>query len=305
MSCHRRALSTVMSTISAICLTQLFAWSSSIAAASEKPAAAIRVAGPPKSISRDLVGIFFEDINYSADGGLYAELVQNRSFEYQALDRNEWHPLSYWEKYAPNDAPGTLRVADAHPIHQNNPHYLVVETQRQGAPFGLRNEGWDGIPVVEGKQYRFSIFARQLYTGRRWGADQPSKGPARLTARLESREGSTLGEASLDISSREWERSEVVITATAAAPNARLIVAVETFGAVAIDEVSLFPVETFRGRTNGLRADLAQTIADLEPKFVRFPGGCLVHGYGLGNMYRWKDSIGPVEQRRTQPNIWG
>jgi alpha-L-arabinofuranosidase len=260
---------------------------------------------PGNAISPDLFGIFFEDINYAADGGLYAELVQNRSFEYQATEQLEWTPMTSWEFTTRNDGRGGIRIADAVPVHPNNPHYAVVDVQQPGGGVGLVNSGFDGFAVQAGAHYDFSIFARQLYTGNRWGGNKTLGEPAQLSVRLETKAGEVVAETTLKISGRDWQQAAAVLTATKSDASARLAVLVQTKGAVAMDEISLFPRETFKHRANGLRADLAQSIADLHPKFVRFPGGCLVHGHGLGNMYRWKDSIGPVEQRRGQPNLWG
>ncbi|MBN2181417.1 MAG: hypothetical protein JW715_05850 [Sedimentisphaerales bacterium] len=278
---------------------------SAVFAQSPVAVVSIDLAQPGKSISPDLLGIFFEDINYAADGGLYAEMVQNRSFEYQATERLDWTPLTAWELVRYDGGRGSLKITDAVPLHPNNARYVVVETQQPGGGVGLANSGFDGIPIKSGEQYDFSVFARQLYTGNRWGGPGVLEGPAKLVVRLEDAERKVLGEASFEISGRDWQRLAGTITAAGTYPAARLVVLSLTRGGIALDEISLFPRKTFKGRRNGLRADLAQAIADLKPKFVRFPGGCLVHGYGLGNMYRWKDSIGPIEQRRGQPNIWG
>lgn len=265
----------------------------------------VNLSQPGKAISPDLIGIFFEDLNYAADGGLYAELVQNRSFEYSPVERNEWTPLTAWEQVARDAARGSLKIADAVPVHPNNRHYLVIETGDPRGGFGLMNSGFDGIVIRAGEQYDFSVFGRQLFLGNRWGNNGRLDSPTKLTVRLETKTGELLGETSLEISGREWKRATATLTATKSDDAARLIVLCHTKGAIAVDEISLFPHKTFKNRPNGLRADLAQTIADLKPKFMRFPGGCLVHGYGLGNIYRWQDTLGPVEQRRGQPNLWG
>ena len=266
---------------------------------------AIDVAQPGKAISPDLLGVFFEDINYSADGGLYAELVQNRSFEYQATEQLSWTPMTSWELSQRDGGRGSLAIATAVPVHPNNPHYVVVETQQPGAGVGLINSGFDGIAIQAGEQYDFSMFGRQLFTGNHWGGNGVLASPARFVIRLEGKDGAVLGETTLDVSGRDWQRVATTITVTNSDSAARLAVLSLTKGGVALDEISLFPHQTFKNRANGLRADLAQAIADLQPKFMRFPGGCLVHGHGLDNLYRWKDSIGPVEQRRGQPNLWG
>jgi len=265
----------------------------------------IRADQPGKKISPDLFGIFFEDINYAADGGLYAELVQNRSFEYQATEQLNWTPMTSWEQTTRDGGRGSLSIADAVPVHPNNPHYVVVETQQPGAGVGLVNSGFDGIAVQAGEPYDFSVFARQLFTGNHWGGKGVLESAARLVVRLETRDRAALGEATLEVSGRDWQRLSATITATNTDSAARLVVLSLTKGGVALDEISLFPRKTFKNRANGLRADLALAIADLKPKFMRFPGGCLVHGGGLGNMYRWQDSIGPIEQRRGQRNLWG
>lgn len=258
-----------------------------------------------KAISPDLMGIFFEDINYAADGGLYAELVQNRSFEYRATEQLNWNPMTAWELTTREGGRGSLRIADAVPVHPHNPYYVVVETQEPGAGVGLVNSGFDGIAIQAGEAYDFSVFARQLFTGNRWGGKGVLEGAAKFVVQLETKDRAVLGATTLELSGRDWQRIAASITATNTDSAARLVVISLTKGGVALDEISLFPRKTFKGRANGLRADLAQAIADLNPKFMRFPGGCLVHGHGLGNMYRWKDSIGPIEQRRGQPNLWG
>lgn len=255
-----------------------------------------------KPISPDLVGIFFEDLNYAADGGLYAELIQNRSFEYSPLSRREWHNLTSWE-LVPRGGRGSLSPEGAFPLHSNNPHYAVLEHFDPGE-LAIINAGYDGIVVREGESYNFSFFARHLYTGGRWDAHK-STAPLPLVLRLETPTGLVLAETSFSIGVPEWVRFNATLTPSATANDARLVLVARERGGMALDEVSLFPAKTFLNRPNGLRADIAQTIADLKPKFVRFPGGCLVHGNGLPNLYNWKDTIGPVEQRRQQPNLWG
>ncbi|WP_423442711.1 alpha-L-arabinofuranosidase C-terminal domain-containing protein [Limisphaera sp. VF-2] len=260
---------------------------------------------PGKPISTNLIGVFFEDINYAADGGLYAELVQNRSFEYQPTARPDWTALTAWETVRCDGAEGSVVVADAFSIHPNNPHYVVLETRQPGRGFGLRNRGYDGIAVEAGKPYDFSLWGRQLFTGNRWGNSGVLDGPAEFTVLLQDSRDEVLASATVAIRGREWHRATATLVPSRSESEARLVLLSHTRGGVAVDEISLFPRATFKNRRNGLRADLAQAIADLKPRFVRFPGGCLVHGYGLNNMYRWPRTIGPVEQRRSQPNLWG
>jgi len=257
---------------------------------------------PGKAISPDLVGVFFEDLSYAADGGLYAELVQNRSFEYSTLSRPEWNNLSAWE-VAERGGRGGLSLDAAFPLHRNNPHYAVLEL-RQAGDLALLNAGFDGIPVRAGESYELSFFARRLYTGGRWDGKK-SSAPLPLLARLEGKDGTVLAETAFEIAADQWLRLSAALVPSASVDDARLVLVARDRGGLALDEISLFPRNTFRGRPNGLRADLAQAIADLKPKFMRFPGGCLVHGNGVPNFYRWQDTIGPVEQRRQQPNLWG
>lgn len=245
-----------------------------------------------KPISDMLIGAFFEDINYAADGGLYAELVQNRGFEYAPGDRGNdrnWNARTAWSV---GDEGLTLSIDTVLPIHVNNPHYAVLDVQRTGR--GLINEGFDGIVITEGDKYNFSVFART----------HAAKG-GKLTVRLIGANDEVYGEAQTKALTKDWRKLEVVITAKQTVANARLEVIPQTPGRVDLDMVSLFPQKTFKNRKNGLRPDLAQTIADLHPRFMRFPGGCVSHGDGLHNIYRWENTIGALEARKPQRNLWG
>ncbi|MGF6930175.1 alpha-N-arabinofuranosidase [Chitinophaga sp. W2I13] len=247
-----------------------------------------------KAISPDLFGIFFEDISYAADGGLYAELIQNRSFEYTPADRREWHAFTAWEYVTKGFGYGAVNVESKSPVHPNNPHYVVLTIEEPGQEgIGLQNNGFDGIAIKKGEQYNFSVFTRLL-----------SATPIPVSVQLRGRKGEVYGEVSITADAKEWKKSSGVLTAQQTDDSAVLVLVAKAKGSLAIDMVSLFPVNTFHGRTNGLRADLGQAIADLKPRFMRFPGGCLVHGDGLENMYRWKNTIGPVEERKAQRNIW-
>jgi len=246
-----------------------------------------------RKISKDLIGVFFEDINYAADGGLYAELVQNRGFEYQLSDKKgrdrSWSSLKAWHV----DGNGaTVRIETERPLHENNPHYAVLTIDQVGA--GLVNEGFDGIPVQAGEKYDVSLFARN-----------PEGGSKILLVRVIDREGRLCGEVSIQVASTDWKKYRAVLTSDTTAADAHLELVPQAAGQLALDMISLFPQKTFKGHPNGLRADLAQAIADLHPRFVRFPGGCVAHGDGLSNIYRWKNTIGPLEARKPQRNLWG
>lgn len=235
-----------------------------------------------KPISDKLMGVFFEDISYAADGGLYAELVQNRDFEYSSLDRKGWSPSTAWTSNNP------LRIETDNPLSHNNPHYVVMAADT------LVNEGWDGI-ADKGGTYHLSLFARVV--------DGKKK---RILVALTDKQGLVVAQARIDVKGNEWSRYD----ATFATPKSeewrscRLRIIGIKSKEVALDMVSLFPDSTFRHRTNGLRADLAQAIADLHPKFVRFPGGCMSHGQGLDNIYHWQETIGPLQDRKPARNIW-
>lgn len=249
-------------------------------------------ADQPKPISPDLFGIFFEDINYSADGGLYAELIQNRSFEYSFADNPDWNFFTGWELIQ-NGGKCSIGLETDSPIHPNNRHYVVLNIEADGGEVGLRNTGFDGIVIKAGESYDVSLFARQF-----------SGQIGELTVRLEGRTGELLGEAKLPKLTADWAKYSTTIKATGSDNHGRFVLLVGGSGTVALDVISLLPQKTFHNRPNGLRADLAQVIADLKPKFMRFPGGCLAHGDGLDNMCRWKDTIGPIETRKEQFNIW-
>ncbi len=259
-----------------------------------------RPAGTP--ISSELFGLFFEDINYSADGGLYAELIQNRSFEYSPTEQREWHPLSSWEYLSPGFSYGQISIETKSPVHPNNPHYLLLNIEHVGreekhsgpSGVGISNTGFDGIVVKKGERYNFSVFAKQI-----------SSSPVAVSVSLQTHKGEILAEEKISINSPEWKKYTGGLVAREATDSAKLVLLAETTGTIALDVISLFPERTFKNRPNGLRADLAQVLAEMKPRFIRFPGGCLVHGDGLGNMYRWKNTIGPIEQRVEQRNIWG
>ncbi len=250
-----------------------------------------------KKISTDLFGLFFEDINYAADGGLYAEMVQNRSFEYNPAERKEWHPLSYWEYITTGFSYGRINIETNNPVHPNNPHYVVLDIEhiyQKDGSVGIKNTGYDGMIVKAGESYHFSLFAAQLSTQ-----------PVNLIISLQTRKGKVLAESTLSTSSKNWKNYTGTFIPKESYDTASLVVSAVSEGKLALDVISLFPEKTFKNRSNGLRPDLAQLLADMKPAFIRFPGGCLAHGDGLGNMYRWKNTIGPVEQRVEQRNIWG
>ena len=232
-----------------------------------------------KPISDKLIGIFFEDISYAADGGLYAELVQNRDFEYTGRDHGGWNATTAWHSNAP------IRIYTDQPLSPNNPHYAVLTND------SLWNEGWDGIAVEMGKKYDFSMFVR---------------GKKNFVVQLLATDGTIIAKSKLKMkaTSTGWQQLSVTLTAKKSDDKARLLLLPQGKDEVAVDMISLFPQETFKNRKNGLRKDLAETIAQLKPKFVRFPGGCMSHGQGLDNIYHWQHTVGPLWDRKPDFNIW-
>lgn len=267
-----------------------------------------------KKISPDLFGLFFEDINYAADGGLYAELVQNRSFEYSPTDNRQWHSLSFWDYITPGFSYGKINVETNEPVHANNPHYIVLTIEHigtvpvnnpdqqplpasitSGRPgVGLKNSGFANTITKKGEQYNFSLFAKQI-----------SENPVDMYISLQDKKGKLLAESKLKINKKDWNKYTGSFTTTEGSDSTQIVLTAVSKGKIALDVISLFPQNTFKNRSNGLRTDLAQLLADMKPAFIRFPGGCLAHGDGLGNMYRWKTTIGPLEQRVEQKNLWG
>lgn len=250
-------------------------------------------ASKTKKISDLLLGMFFEDINYAADGGLYAELVQNRGFEYALSDKEGrdkgWNSYKAWSVTGDQ---AVFTIDSVSPVHPNNKHYAVLQISQTGA--GLANEGFDGIAVKAGEKYNFSVFART-----------PEAKKGKLNIRLTDKNGKIYGETTTKAISGDWKKYDAVITVSQTITDAKLEVVPQMTGRVELDMISLFPQKTFRGHKNGLREDLAQIIADMNPRFVRFPGGCVAHGDGLGNIYHWKNTIGPLEARKPQRNLWG
>ncbi|MET9455949.1 alpha-L-arabinofuranosidase C-terminal domain-containing protein [Streptomyces canus] len=243
-------------------------------------------------IDDTMYGVFFEDINRAADGGLYAELVQNRSFEYSTADNSSYTPLTSWTVAGAGQV-----VDDAGRLGERNRNYLSL-----GAGSSVTNAGYNtGIHLEEGKKYDFSVWAR---------ADAGTA----LTASLQDAEGTLAAAREVTVTKSGWAQYKATFTATRTGSDGRLTVA--SSAAAALDMVSLFPRDTYRGEPNGLRKDLAEKIAALQPGFVRFPGGCLVNtgsmedysaasGWQRRRSYQWKDTIGPVEQRATNANFWG
>lgn len=246
----------------------------------------------------DLFGIFFEDINHAADGGLYAELVRNRSFECCPVDNPGYSGLTAW-KPAGDIERLRLDIGEVDPAFAENPHYLVMEYTGSGEKAGVQNRGFNtGIAVEEGKKYCFTCHARG-------GSGHEEI----MSVVLCSAAGQVYAERDVALQDT-WQKYEWILEAPVTDPCARLALMMKKAGCIHVAFVSLFPVDTFRGRRNGMRKDLAELLEAMHPKFMRFPGGCLVHTGSLNrkdrdSLYRWKDTLGAVEHRPARKNRWG
>jgi alpha-L-arabinofuranosidase len=244
----------------------------------------IDAAHPDAPINPAMWGIFFEDINFGADGGLYAEMVKNRSFEFP-------DPLIGWIKISPSLAKGDLSVREDAPLTPANPHYLRVHSEGT-ALFGISNEGFRHMPVSRDETYNFSVEIRGV------------EGTPALDIQLVANDGTVLASAPLENFPTEWKQYDLVFHPKDTDWAARLNILMRGKGTVDLDMVSLFPEHTWKNRPGGLRADMAQMLADLKPGFMRFPGGCIVEGSHLDRRYQWKNTIGPVGDRHLLVNRW-
>lgn len=233
-------------------------------------------------IHSTMYGLFFEDINFGADGGLYAELVKNRSFDFPQT-------LMGWKTF------GKVEVKNDNPPFDKNPNYVVLSDPKHAHKHtGIENEGFFGMGFVKDATYRFSVWAKEENTT----ADQ------KIRVELINAKNNIIGSQELTINSTDWKKYEVIITAKETEERGRLRIFLGSKGSIALDHVSLFPTDTYKGRENGLRKDLAQALEDINPGVFRFPGGCIVEGTDLDTRYDWKKTIGPVENRPVNENRW-
>lgn len=235
------------------------------------------------AVQPTMYGIFFEDINYAADGGLYGELVKNRSFEFPDA-------LMGWKAF------GKFEVKNDGPF-ERCPHYVVLNySGHNDAATGLQNEGYFGIGIDKDEEYRFSVWAKTV------------SGDANVEVSLVDEstmeEHQEFATAELKVSGNEWKKYELILKSPKTVQKANLRLLLKGKNGVALEHVSLFPKHTFKDRENGMRRDLAQALYDLHPGVFRFPGGCIVEGSSLDQRYQWKNSIGPVENRPLNGNRW-
>lgn len=241
---------------------------------------------PGAPIQPTMYGLFFEDINFGADGGLYAEKIKNRSFEFP-------QHLMGWKTF------GGVELRNDGPFDRN-PHYVrLTSAGHNHKHTGLENEGFVGIGVEKGEKYRFSLWARV-----------PQGGEGRLKVVLADRNthgrSQDLASAKIKVTTTDWQKYTVELTPDQTCAHAVLRVFLRHPDTTAVDleHLSLFPVDTWKGHENGLRKDLAQKLADIHPGVFRFPGGCIVEGTDLDTRYQWKNTVGPVENRPTIENRW-
>jgi alpha-N-arabinofuranosidase len=244
----------------------------------------VQAGQPGAKINPAMWGIFFEDINFGADGGLYAELVKNGSFAFPDA-------MMGWFKISPSLARGELKVRADSPSNPTSPNYLRIRSEA-AAPFGVCNEGFRGMGVRRGEAYDFSVQIRGV------------EGSPRVTVELVGSDGTTLDAVRLEGIVSGWKLIQATLHPNDTDAHARLNILLEGRGVVDVDQVSLFPRNTWKHRRGGLRADLVQMLADLKPGFLRFPGGCIVEGSDLSKRYQWKTTIGPVAERKLIINRW-
>ena len=238
----------------------------------------VKKTGSP--IQKTMYGIFFEDINFGADGGLYGEMIKNRSFEFD-------NHLVGWLPF------GNVKILNDKPCFDKNPTYVQLSYHKELTGSGIENEGFKGIGVKATDVYKLSVYARCH--------DIDS---IELKVELINSNNDIIASTKLKFAGKDWKKYQVDLTPKKTEAHASLRLTMITRGVVDMDHISLFPAKTFRMHTNGMREDLAQALADLKPGIFRFPGGCIVEGTNLATRYQWKNTIGPVENRPTNINRW-
>lgn len=235
-------------------------------------------------ISPTMWGLFFEDINFAADGGVYAEMIKNRSFEFN-------NPFMGWRRLLGRNPQGRIDVFNSG--NENNSRYIQIINNSPDSLIGLQNDGFRGMGVKEGATYNFSVFAKKV------GEGHPS-----LELQLVNNKGEIIGKASVSNFATDWKKRTASFTCSATDAKAAFKVLVKGQGSLQMDMISLFPKNTWKGRENGWRPDLVQKLADMKPGYLRFPGGCIVEGRDLANRYQWKKTVGDVEDRKVIINRW-
>ena len=247
----------------------------------------VQTVQPAGKVSPTLNGVFFEDINFGADGGLYPQRVKNGSFEFVPDAIAGWHKL---ERGGSN---GSIGIESDKPLNTINPNYLRITVVDPGDGFGVSNEGYRDMGFGENQKFTFSVYARQV------GND-----PVTLDIELTGDREMKLGQATLQGFTGEWKKYTATIVSGQTFLHGKMNILVRGKGTIDLEAVSLMPVDTYNNRPNGLRPDLVQLLKDMKPKFMRFPGGCIVEGRVLSNMYPWKNTIADVTERKVMVNRW-
>ena len=243
--------------------------------------------GPP--VQATMWGVFFEDINMGADGGIYAELVKNRSFEF-------YKPMMGWKVLGKPKTEGDFLILNRNQVNTANPRFLRVTLHNnEGKSVGINNEGFRGMGIKNGLRYDFSVMYRRA-TGEN----------IKMHLELLNSKGENIGGTTVMITStgEDWKKVSQSFNATATEAKASFNIWFEGNGSIDLDMISLFPSDTWKKRPGGMRADMVQMLADLKPGFIRFPGGCIVEGHDLSVRYQWKKTVGPVEERQLIVNRW-
>jgi len=290
-------------------------------AATPRPLITVDAKAPQRAVSPEMYGIFFEEISHAGDGGLYAELVQNRDMEASTIPQgwkvddsnNVLTPLGWrtrrwfktdlpgWSFLAEGGGEGSMQLDVNTPLNDRNPHSLRMTVTKRGTRCGVVNSGYWGMAIQAGEWYDATFYARTEGQGQ-----GPRPRGVGLVFSLESAHGGKLcARVTIPEVGGPWRRYTLSLQANASDPNCRLVITPIEPVTMWLDVVSLFPRKTFKDRPNGMRRDVAQMLADLKPGFLRFPGGCVVEGCTLYNRFRWKDSIGDISQRKGDFNLWG
>jgi alpha-L-arabinofuranosidase len=248
----------------------------------------VQAAKPKAAVDPAMWGVFFEDINFGADGGIYAELIKNRSFEF-------FRPMMGWRVLGRPATEGDFLVLNRKETNTANPRFLRVTLRNNTkGSIGLSNEGFRGMGIKSGVRYDFSVTWRK------------ASGSVKMYIESVTDKGASLGNTvvTLDATGNAWKKQSASFTATATEPKAKLNIWFEGDGEIDLDMISLFPGDTWKNRPGGMRADMIQLLADMKPGFIRFPGGCIVEGFDLSQRYQWKKTIGPIEERQLIINRW-
>ncbi|MDQ6903919.1 MAG: alpha-L-arabinofuranosidase [Bacteroidota bacterium] len=247
----------------------------------------VSVNNPIAEVQPTMWGIFFEDINFGADGGIYAELIKNRSFEFSM-------PLMGWTVNKNYFNEGAVLVLNRNDLNANNPRFARITKENAKDSLSLTNEGFRGMGIKKNLRYDFSVLCRQQTAG------------LKMLLQLLNSKDEVIGSTTLTPSGgiNEWKEEAISINATDTTMKGKFRISFEGNGVMDLDMISLFPSDTWKNRPGGMRSDMIQLLADMKPGFIRFPGGCIVEGRELATRYQWKKTLGPVDQRHLIINRW-